>query len=136
MYKKNSGASKDSIAQNRFTAYLIVAMRNTKWAYMQKSEAIRAHEIPFEIMDYPSFCTCEPDMLEALSVVEQIEDERLCSALKRIKDRDLHIFLSKIVGGRSLRVIGNELGLSFNTVSTAYHRTVRKIRRELENNAG
>lgn len=129
MFERNNDKSRDNTAQNCFTAYLLTAITNARITYLRKRSDILAHESSFETMERGSLLGHEPDLLEALAVVEQIQDDALLAALRRIRARDLHIVISKIVNCRSLHEIGGDLGLSYNTVSTAYHRAMRRIRK-------
>ena len=133
MFERNDGKSQDNVAQNRFTAYLLVALRNTRNMYLDKVNHIQAHEMPFEIQDCGAYFVYEPDMLESLPVLDQLEDDTLQACLLEVRERDLHIFIGKIIEGKSLRELSDEMGISFNTVSTAYHRLIRRIRMELGN---
>ena len=133
MFEQNDGKGQDNIAQNRFTAYLLVSLRNTRKVYLDKLTLIQVHEAPFEIRDSGAYFVYEPDMLESLSVMDQLEDDALRAYLLRVRQRDLHIFIGKVIEGKSLRELSEELGLGFNTVSTAYHRLIRRLRTELRN---
>lgn len=132
MHKRNDGKGEDNIAQNRFTAYLLVALKNTKKNYMRKKYMVQSHEIPLDAQDNSRWFIYEPDMLSTISAIDQLEDARLAIALRRIGERDLYIFISRILGGKSLRELSEELGIRYYTVSTIYSRVLNRIRRELK----
>ena len=132
MNKRNDGKGPDNVAQNRFTAYLLVAMRNTRRMYLEKRKAILQHELPLDQIWDNNALIYEPDMLDFLSPLDQLEDPKLQALLNRASERDLHILVSRIVEDKSLREICQDLNTGFNTVSSAYHRLIRRLRRELE----
>ena len=132
MFEKNDGKGLDNVAQNRFTAYVVVALRHTKRIYQEKKRRIRDRERPFDTHEGSIHFIYEPDMLESLTILDQLEDEVLQSVLQSTRERDLYIFTGKIIEGKSLRELSHDLGLGVNTVSAAYYRLIRRLRRELE----
>lgn len=134
MFERNSGMGESNITQNRFTAYLLVAIRNTRKMYLDKMGKIRAHEQSLETSICDGNLLYEPDMLGTLQLPDQFENAALQDAFNQLSGRDRHIFIRKAIEGKPLRDIGAELGLGFNTVSTAYHRMIRRLRKELMSN--
>ena len=133
MFDQNDGRNPDNIAQNRFTAYLLVAFRNTRKLYMDKQKSIKCHEIPLEICDGDTRFIYVPDMLDTLPVLDQIENPALQTCLLDTRERDLEIFIGKIIEGKSLRQLSDEVGIGLSTVSSIYRRLLKRLRRELEN---
>ncbi|MDR0861477.1 MAG: hypothetical protein LBN30_01675 [Oscillospiraceae bacterium] len=131
MRERNDGKSADDILRNQFTAYLVTAVRNRKIRYLQAKRRHEQRELPLDIEDYAAEPRDETDLLGNLSLIEQLEDFRLQQALRQAKTRDLYIFLAKALDDRPLADITAELGIGFHTATNAYHRMVRKLRREL-----
>ena len=127
----NNGIGEDNKAQNCFTAYLLIAIKNTKIQYIKKRDRTSFYEKLVGIQDQLEYFGVFPDMLDELPVLEQLENDCLANALRKIKMRDRYIFMEKVLADRSLRDIAQEMGLAINTVSTAYHRVVRRLREEL-----
>lgn len=132
MYNRNDGKGYDNVAQNRFTAYLMVALRNARKQYLEKQCRIYAHEVPFEMWDGSELLVYEPDLLANLPVMEQLEYAGLQASLQCARERDLHLLMGRIIEGKSLRELADELNIGYHTASTAYHRLIRRLRRELD----
>jgi DNA-directed RNA polymerase specialized sigma24 family protein len=73
----------------------------------------------------------ESDMILSLPLLEQIENMKLRMSLKRAKERDLYIFLAKVLEGHSLTEIAAELGISYNTTASIYYRMIDRLKKEL-----
>jgi DNA-directed RNA polymerase specialized sigma24 family protein len=131
MRERNDGKGADNILQNRFTAYLVKAVRNRKIQYLRAKQRHDLYELPFDISDFDAITHDESDLLGNLSLIEQLEDFRLQQVLRQAKTRDLYIFLAKALDDRSLSDIAKELGIGLHAATSAYYRMVRKLRREL-----
>jgi RNA polymerase sigma factor (sigma-70 family) len=131
VFKKNDGKGESNIIQNQFTAYLKVAIRNRKAQYLRNKLRILQYERYLDLMQIkePEY---EPDMLGSLPVEERIDDFELLRALRSIGERDRYIFLAKALEGRSLAAIAAEIGVGCYVASTAYYRTVRRLKKCLE----
>ena len=132
MWKHNGdGADESNLLHRQFTVYLATAVRRTKLQYLRFKMRLQRYEIPFEIEDTLSDFQAEPDMILSLPLTEQLENIKLQRALQQAKKRDLYIFLAKVLEGRSFVEIAAELGVEYNTATTAYYRMLNRLRKEL-----
>ena len=132
MWKHNDGKDESSILQNQFTAYLVKAIHRRKVQFIQARIQQQQYEILLEIQDGHIPFSEEPDMMFGLPFMEQIENMKLRQSFKHIKERDLYIFLAKVLEDRSLVEIAVELGLSYNTTASIYYRIISRLKKELE----
>lgn len=51
MQYRNSGASEEHVIQNQFTAYLLVALRRRKSAFLSRRDSHQQHEQPIKSSD-------------------------------------------------------------------------------------
>ena len=65
----------------------------------------------------------------SLAPLQQLENERLCQALWRLKDRERYTFLAKALDDHTITEIALELGMSYGAVAMSYHRTVARIKK-------
>lgn len=132
MWQKNNGKSETEIIQNRFTAYLAIAVQRRRNDFLRQMERHRQ----MEGMDGNALFTPEPgieqDMLLGLPVIMQLEDSALFHALKELDERERYIFLAKALDGKSFEMLAKETGLGYKGVSAVYYRTVQKIKRRIE----
>lgn len=131
MWEHNNGAGESNILQNQFTAYLVTALRRRKVQYLRSKLQIQQYETSLEIWDQIEGLLTEPDLALGLPLIEQLENIRLQQALKQAKQRDLYIFLAKVLEDRSFVEIAGELGIAYNTVLSVYHRMIQKLKKEL-----
>ena len=130
MRERNDGTSEDNIVKNRFTAYVIKATANCKARYINSKKRHALVEVPFDFYEHEEILY-EPDFLDSFSAIEQLENYRLQQVLRRVKKRDMYIFMAKVLDDRSLADIAAELGIGIHTATSAYYRVVRRLRREL-----
>ena len=127
----NNGADESNILHRQFTVYLATAVRRTKIQYLRSKYRLQRYEIPLEIEDTLAEFQAEPDMILSLPLTDQLENIKLQRALEQTKKRDLYIFLSKVLEGRSFVEIAAELGIEYNTATAAYYRMLNRLRKEL-----
>lgn len=121
----------DSSLQNRFTAYLITAVRNRKINYSRQKHFLDAIEIPLEKYIHSVESLSEEDMLTGLPIIDQIEDFMLQHALSHTKGPYLYILFARILEGRSFAEIAMDLGMNLKTVTSAYYRLITRLKKEL-----
>lgn len=128
MWERNDGKSESSILQNEFTAYLVKAVSRSKSRYLHAKGRQYQHELHAEL---DGLYQSEPDLLDGLPVIEQLENHRLQSALGRLKERDLYILFARVLEQRSFVELSEELGLGYKAVAAIYYRMVANIKKEL-----
>jgi RNA polymerase sigma factor (sigma-70 family) len=124
MRRTNDGA--DDVLMNRFTAYLLVALRRTKKQYLHEITQRKTNEFPLEDYDIVA-----EDMNPELPVLSQVENLQLYKAMIKMKLRDLDVVLTRVVDEKSFAEIAAETGTTPKHASVIYNRTVEKIRREM-----
>lgn len=132
MWQRNNGQTEAEKLQNRFTAYLLVAVRRQQRDYMIKKNQQTRYELPVEDDTYPNRYQTETDLLEQLPMMMQLESAALQSALGQISERERYVFLSRILEGLSFEELGAELGLGYKGVAAVYYRAVGKIKKLME----
>lgn len=132
MWKRNDGKSEQDILQNRFTRYLMTAVKRRKVLYIRWRNARINREIPFEMQDGQSLLQVEPDMLEMLPLLQKLENQALRSAIKGMKERERYIFLERVLSDKSYAELSIELGMEYKSVATVYYRAVEKIRKHMK----
>lgn len=131
MWERNDGKSESNILQNQFTAYLVTAIRRSKIQYLRAKAKLHQYELSLELDDYRREFQTEPDLLDQLPLLAQLEDRRLQSALEQVKERDLYILFSRVLEERSFVELADELGIGYKAVTAIYYRLVNKIKKEL-----
>lgn len=131
MTKSNDGKNENDILQNHFTAYLLVALRNRKTQYLRQKDQRQCVELPFDDVDYQETFSITHDLMEGLSILDQIEDRHLQAFLQRANRRDRSILLAKVLGDFTLAEIAEVLDIGFYATTSAYYRILYKARKEL-----
>lgn len=130
MWERNNGDERN-ILQNQFTAYLVIAIKNQKAGYLRNQSHVKRHETSLELQDNLLDGAVEVDFFFNLALMQQLENERLHDAIKRLKERDRYIFFAKVLDGCSFSQLAEELRMSYGAVAMAYHRTIERIKKSL-----
>lgn len=134
MRTHDNGTDESNNLHNQFTAYLVTAIRRKKIQYVRakkQTQYYRQLEIPIETQGDTLTLQTEPDMTTGLPLLDQLENMKLRQSLKSAKERELYVFLSKALEGRSLAEIAVELGIGYNTVASVYYRMINRLIKEL-----
>lgn len=105
--RKQQQPGTSNSAQNQFTAYLLVAVHNYKVGYLKKYAGIRSTELPIESCSTEHAFSIEHDFISDLPCMQQLENEKLLTALQNLSDRDRYIFLSRVLDGKSISQIAH-----------------------------
>ncbi|MBD5512697.1 MAG: sigma-70 family RNA polymerase sigma factor [Lachnospiraceae bacterium] len=132
MWKRNEGKSEMDILQNRFTRYLVTAVRRQRLLYIKNRNTRISQELPFEMQENQLLLMTEPDMLEMLPLMQKLENQGLRSAISGMKERERYIFLERVLSDKSIAELSIELGMEYKSVATVYYRTVEKIRKHMK----
>lgn len=132
MWKRNSGTGDEDILQNRFTRYLMTAVKRHKVSYLKQKVRQERKEVSLEIQDYQTMFQVEPDMLEELPLLEKLESRGLRAAIKEMKEQERYIFLARTLEERSFSELAEELGIGYKGIAAIYYRAAQKIRRRIE----
>lgn len=132
MWKRNEGKSELDILQNRFTRYLVTAVKRQRLLYIKNRNTRISQELPFEMQENQLLLMTEPDMLEMLPLMQKLENQGLRSAISGMKERERYIFLERVLSDKSIAELSIELGMEYKSVATVYYRTVEKIRKHMK----
>lgn len=132
MQYRNSGANEEHIIQNRFTAYLLVALRRRKADFLLRRYSHQQHEQPVEAINtaYASLYDMEDAICRTLDL--QTEYTALMRLLEKFQERDRMIFLSRALEERSFAELADEFHIGYKGVAAIYYRTIQRIKKELE----
>ena len=136
MRPQNDGQEELNTLQNRFTAYLLKAIRNQKTNYLARKGQVEDLQLPLETLENQVECAVTPDMDKNLPLMMQMESEALRAALNEISARDRYIFLARVLDERSLEELAGELGMGYKGVAAAYYRVIQKIKNRMEEEHG
>lgn len=104
MWQKNNGQTEAEKLQNRFTAYLLVAVRRQQRDYILKKNQKERFELLAESGTWQLEKPLEPDMLSELSLFMQLESDTLKDALEQISERERYVFLAHVLEEASFGV--------------------------------
>lgn len=132
MRHRNDGQGEVNALQNRFTAYLLVAVKRQKRDYIQKRNQIKNNEVPIvpEIEETMDCCVDGP--MEHLSPMEQMEDMALMDALKRLTAKERYVLFGRLINESEYETLGGVLGLRYSGVAAIYRRVIKKLRKKLD----
>ena len=131
MFKHNEGIEESDILQNQFTACILIIIRRIKTKYMRIKKQVQLYEQSLEILENDEDLLMNPDMLLGLPIMEQIENEKLHTALTQAKAKERYILFAKAVDNRSFVDIAAELGIKPNTAAIIYYRLIKNLKHEL-----
>lgn len=143
--KENTG--NENSVQNRFTAYLMTAVRNKRMNYMEKKKRVQDREYGCMDMQTSSHTDFEQEYyrylveqsawmqtgeMEFSELLKILKEKKLIQALLGLKQRDQDILLARLFKEQSFEEIGQKHGISARQAEMAYYYVIRKIRKELE----
>lgn len=132
MWQKNDGHNETDKLQNRFTAYISVAIKRRRNAYIM--QAVRQQQLesltenPVSTGDYDIL----EDILGELPLLMQLENDKLLRALKELDERERQIFLARVLDEKSFEELEDAVGLGYKGVAAVYYRALRKIRNRMK----
>lgn len=131
MWQRNNGQTEAEKLQNRFTAYLLVAVRRQQRDYMIKKNQQMRYELLAEEDTYQAEGWQEKDMLAELPLMMQLESAALQYALEQISERERYVFFARVLDGISFDMLGEELGLGYKGAAAVYYRAIGKIKKKM-----
>ena len=129
MWRRNEGQTEAEVQQNRFTAYVTTAIRRQRKAYIQKLSEKQAEESYTEYDLSGLTYNQEEEIFAELPLLMQLEDDALLRALKGLTEQERHIFLSRVLDGKGFEALAAEYGMKYKGITTAYYRSVKKIKK-------
>lgn len=134
----------DSV-QNRFTAYLVIAVTNKRIRYMEKRNRKKEAEISGDIFEknYQDFDMqfreyigeqtgfVLEDWERFQEFLQKAESGYLREAVERLKEREKKLLFARVFGELSFAELGELVGLQPKQAEMAYFYVIRKLRKEL-----
>ena len=132
MWRHNDGRSEAEVLQNRFTAYVTTAVRRQRKAYILKLSERQAAESYAEYELSGLTYDQEEEIFAGLPLMMQMEDGALLRALKGLTAQERQIFLSRVLDGKGFEALAAEYGMKYKGITTAYYRSIKKMKKIME----
>lgn len=133
----------DSV-QNRFTAYLMVAVANRRVSYMEQRnrqkeweyiqvDLLEKNHVDFDAQ-YRTYMA-EQSLLRYLGYGEssecmpEIDSIQLAKCINRLKDRERGILFARVFGELDFAELGKKFGMEPKQAEMAYYYIIRKLRK-------
>ena len=126
MASRNDGTSKEDICQNQFTAYVVLAVKRKRQAYIKKK--IRDKEKQTKTEKELSKLGIEGD---DVWIGLEIQNEELVDAMQQLKPKEYVIVVEYVLKRKSFREIAQEMKLTERTVASLYYRSIKKLRTKM-----
>ena len=133
--------------QNRFTAYLVVAVTNKRILYMEKRNRLYEREV-FQVdlleKNYLDFDTQYHNyigeqtafILEDWERFEELllllDSEKLLRAMNRLKERDRKMLFARVFGELTFAEMGETFDMKPKQAEARFYYIIRKLKKELE----
>lgn len=127
--KEYQNFSVDREIQNRFTAYVQEALKNTCSTYYTKKITREERETIYNETDDLTL-TAPGDILDTLFSynMDMLENLSLWKALKKLSGRDITIIKLHVLYDNSFKEIGKVLGMTEGAVKMRYTRAIKLLR--------
>lgn len=114
--------------QNRFTAYLLVALTRKKCNYQREQVRLKGRECSTDFQDaeYPD--------CRAYGVPDwpRYTHSALMEALSRLTERERYIIFERVLNGREYNKLADGMNLRYNSTASIYRRAIQKLKRALK----
>jgi len=123
----------DREIQNRFTAYVQEAMKNTRSTYYTKKMTHEERETVLDGID-ETMVSDSDHVLDALFSLnlDMLENISLWKALRKLSGRDITIIKLRVLYDNSFKEIGKVLGMTEGAVKMRYTRAIKLLREIVE----
>ena len=131
VWHRNEGQDNDDVLQNKFTAYLLSAVKRRRALYIDT--ALRNQKLTEMIEATVTDDTFEFDSEPSLDapLYMKIQNEKLYQALFELSERERYVFFNRVLEEKSLDELAAELGLSYKGTAAVYYGTVERIRKKM-----
>ena len=140
----------DSV-QNRFTAYLVAAVGNTRKKYWERKRRLQGREFiqednlernytDFE-EQYRAYIGEHTDFIfrdwqRYGELLARLESDHLAKAISRLKGRDREILFARVYGELTFAELGERFHMEAKQAEMAYYYVLRKLRKEMNGKDG
>lgn len=131
MGKQYENQSRDRALQNRFTAYLQIALRRKRRDYIQKRLRQDVHEFLTDFQETAFADESNSDFGGTCRDHSQMEDSALSQVLSGLTARERFILFERVLNDCGYDELAEALGLRYNGGVSAYQRIIKKLRKEL-----
>lgn len=107
MVKRNSGTSKEDICQNQFTAYVVLAVKRKRQAYIKKKIRDKENQAKRE-EEQSNFGAEENTVWDRL----EVQNEELVAAVQQLKPKARFIVTGYVLKGKTFKELAQETKLT------------------------
>lgn len=129
MRQHYEGQDEISALQNRFTGYLLIALKRRKRDYMNKRNRLESREL---LTDFQNDLFLDKPVRNVMDKAPQVENSDLMQAISHLSARERYILFARVLMECEYAELAEHLNLRYGNVSTAYHRIIKKLRKELQ----
>lgn len=115
--------------QNRFTAYLQIALKRKKRDYQRKQARIKGREFltDFQDTEYPDYHVSDmPDW------PKYTENSMLLDALSSLTERERCVLFARILDGIRYDELPSSLSLRYSAAASVYRRAIQKLKKAMK----
>lgn len=126
------GQNEINALQNRFTGYLLVALKRRKRDYISMRSRLESRELltDFQSDLFPDESAC--NMVGKALSFAQVENPDVMQAISHLSSKERYILFERVLMECEYAELAKHLNLCRGSVSMAYHRIIKKLRKELE----
>lgn len=134
MGQRNDGQGEINALQNRFTAYLLTALKRNRCTYIKRKQKQEAIEFSVDIESEQFESEFVRMMADTIPFKLRPEYFVLLETLEQLSERERYILLETILYGSKYEELAKRLGLQYGGVAVIYHRVMKKLRKEFLDN--
>lgn len=132
IWNRNDGNESNDIIQNKFTAYLLSAVKRRRAQYIDNTLKHQyLPEINWEVTSSDRF-DFDAEYFMDMPICVKIQNEKLYQILFELSERERYVFFNRVLGEKSFVELAIELGLTYKGVAAVYYRTIQKIRKMMK----
>ena len=131
MVKRNSGTSKEDICQNQFTAYVVLAVKRKRQAYIKKKIRDKENQAKRE-EEQSNFGAEENTVWDRL----EVQNEELVAAVQQLKPKARFIVTGYVLKGKTFKELAQETKLTERAAAFTYYTSHEKLRIKMEKETG
>lgn len=126
------GQDETNALQNRFTGYLLVALKRRKRDYINKRSRLENRELLTDFQRDPFPNESAYTVMGNAPSFAQVEYSDLMQAISHLSAKERYILFERVLMECEYAELAEHLKLHRGSVSMAYHRIIKKLRKELQ----
>lgn len=138
---------KTETLQNRFSAYLVVAVTNKRIRYMEKKKQLQLQETVQENLEIKKYLDFDDQYREFVSeqtafiledwerfreFMELLESKKLMKVLSRLKEHERRLLFARVFGELTFEELGEKFDMRPKQAEMSFYYILRKVRKEME----